>query len=73
MQANAFVDFCWRIRYLLWGLLAITTAHFIYTLWSGTNLFLRVGFEFWFGLACGLTLWALAYFIKITVTPRKPE
>jgi hypothetical protein len=70
---KAFVDFTYRIRYLLWTLMAVLTIYFCYTLWTGTNFFLQQSPDFWFGLAFGLVMWGMFHTIKITVQKDKHE
>lgn len=70
---SAFVDFAWRIRYLIWVLVVVGAVHFCYTLWTGTNFFLKQDLAFWQGFLFGSVTVGMFWVIKATVPPRKPE
>ena len=70
---SAFVEFTWRIRYLIWLLVAVGILHFCYTLWNGTNFFIKEDPQFWSGFVFGAVTVAMVWLVKATVPPRKPE
>ena len=67
-----FVDFAWRIRYLIWPLVAWALVYTCYSLWNGTNFFLHQSQDFWSGFVFGGVLVGMLFIIKITVPRRKP-
>jgi hypothetical protein len=70
---KAFVDFTYRIRYLIFALVAVGVIHFAYTFfWTGDNVFHNTTFVA--GFVLGLAMWGASYVInRIMASDKQPR